>query len=255
MPEKREVAMSAIRIHPSKSRKAFTLIELIVVLTILVGLAGVLIPAVTNMIGRTSRSTSAINISEISGAIQRYEAIYGGYPDNLDCLMTDLTGTALTTLNPDLTAVLADVTLDADTLAALNTSGITSVGVHAVDDTTFMLATSTVLTDTTVLHGLTAAHQQALGLETTGAAGKYIVLGIGALSRLNGTIMIDAPVHFPRDNATNPELMYSRFLAIFQITDGTDPLTEARFVGIMAPDGAGLSTQLSGFFNISANQQ
>ena len=247
--------MQTIVFNRADSRKAFTLIELIVVLTILVGLAGVLIPTVTNMIGRTSRSTSAINISEIAGAVQRYEAIYGSYPDNFDSLMTDLVGTALNTLNSGLTAVTDDVTLDEDTLATLNNAGIINVGIHAEDDTTFMLPTSTALTDETVLLGLTAAHQVALGLETTGTLGKYVVLGIGTLSSLNGTIMVDAPVHFPRDNATNPELVYSRFLAIYQITDGTDPLTDARFVGILAPDGAGLSSQLSGFFNISANQQ
>jgi prepilin-type N-terminal cleavage/methylation domain-containing protein len=76
------------------NRNAFTLVELIVVLTILVGLAGVLIPAVTDMIARTNRSTSAINISEVAGAIQRYDAQYMTYPNNLDSLMFD-DGTAL----------------------------------------------------------------------------------------------------------------------------------------------------------------
>jgi len=235
-------------------RRAFTLIELIVVLTILIGLAGVLIPTVTNMVGRTNRSTSAINISEIAGAVQRYEAIYINYPDNLDSLMTDLVGTDLNTLNPNLPLVTADVTLTADTLDTLNEAGIINVGVHAVDDTTFMLPTSTALTNTTVLKGLTAAQQVALGLETTGTLGKYIVLGIGTLSDLTGTITVDAPVHFPRDANTNPDEVYSRFLAIFQITDGTDALVRARFTGVLAPDGAGLSTQLGGYFNISANE-
>ena len=53
------------------SRQAFTLVELIVVLMILVGLAAILIPAITDMVGRTSRSTASSNIAEVSGAIQR----------------------------------------------------------------------------------------------------------------------------------------------------------------------------------------
>lgn len=254
MPEKRDLSMSTHLSSVRKSRRAFTLIELIVVLTILIGLAGILIPTITNMVGRTNRSTSAANISEIAGAIQRFEAIYVAYPDNFDSLMTDLTGTVLNTLSGGLTAVTADVTLDANTLAALNNAGITSAGVHAVDDTTFALPTLTTLTNTTVLKGLSTTHQQNLGLESTGVAGKYVVLGIGTLSELTGTLMVDAPVHFPRDVASNPDTVYSRFLAIFQITDGTDALTRARFTGILAPDGSGLSTQLGGYFNISANE-
>ncbi len=239
---------------PFRNRQAFTLIELIVVLTILVGLAGVLVPAVTNMVNRTNRSTSAVNISEIAGAVQRFEAIYMEYPDNLDSLVTNVTlGTALNTLYTSLGTSLATVALDTDTLAALNNAGITTVGRHAVDDTTFNAPTLVTLTDTTILYGPTAAHQVALGLETTGSAGKYIVLGIGARSELNGTMMVDAPVHFPRDAASNPDLVYSRFLAIFQITDGTDALTRARFVGVVAPDGAGMSTQLGGYYNSTAN--
>lgn len=254
MPEKRVSAMKVSVLHQENHRYAFTLIELIVVLTILVGLAGILIPTVTNMVGRTSRSTTAANISEVAGAIQRYEAIFGDYPDNFDSLMTDLVGTDLNTLNSALTAASVDVTLDANTLAALNNSGIANVGVHAVDDTTFVLPTLSALTNTTVLKGLTTAHQAALGLETTGAAGKYVLLGIGTRNELTGTIMVDAPVHFPRSAATNPDLVYSRFVAIFQITDGTDALTAARFIGVLAPDGSGLSDSLGGYFNISANQ-
>lgn len=239
---------------PFRSRQAFTLIELIVVLTILVGLAGVLVPAVTNMVNRTNRSTSAVNISEVSGAVQRFEAIYMEYPDNLDSLVTDVTlGTLLNTTYPSLTGVLDVVSLNANTLVTLNNAGITTVGRHAVSDTTFDTPTLIALTDTTILNGPTAAQQVALGLETTGTLGKYIVLGIGARSELNGTTMVDAPVHFPRDAASNPDLVYSRFLAIFQITDGSTALTRARFVGVIAPDGSGMSTQLSGYYNSTAN--
>jgi prepilin-type N-terminal cleavage/methylation domain-containing protein len=253
MSEKRDFAMR-FNLTNRPNRRAFTLIELIVVLTILIGLAGVLIPTVTNMVGRTNRSTSAINIAEIAGAVQRYEAIYVNYPDQFDSLMTDLTGTDLNTLNPDLPLVTEDVALTAGTLATLNEAGLFNVGIHAVDDTTFNLPTPTAMAVGTVLKGLTVAHQVALGLETTGSVGKYLVFGIGTRSELNGTIMVDAPVHFPRDADTNPDEVYSRFLAVFQVTDGTDALVRARFTGVIAPDGTGLSTQLGGYFNISANE-
>lgn len=239
---------------PFRSRQAFTLIELIVVLTILVGLAGVLVPAVTNMVNRTNRSTSAVNISEIAGAVQRFEAIYMEYPNNLDSLVTNpVLGTALNTLYPSMSSLLASVTLDADTLAALNNAGITSVGVHTANDTTFDAPSAFTLLDTSIIYGLSTTHQVTLGLETSGSAGKYVVFGIGARSELNGTVMVDAPVHFPRDAASNPETVYSRFLAIFQITDGTDALVRAKFVGVIAPDGSGMSTQLDGYYTSTAN--
>lgn len=245
--------MKTNRIRPFNSRTAFTLVELIVVLMILVGLAAVLIPAITDMVVRTNRSTAASNISEVAGAIQRYDAQFMGYPDNFDSLMTDLIGTDLDTLTADLTAATADVTLSAATLATLNAAGIVNVGVHAVGDATFDLPASTLLTNTTVLKGPTAGTQVALGLETAGSAGKYILLGVGALNDMNGKTMLDAPVHFPRDASANPESVYSRFLAIIQITDGVTALNRAKLVGVIAPDGAGLGGQLDSYFQIAAN--
>lgn len=245
--------MNTNRLRPTSSRTAFTLVELIVVLMILVGLAAVLIPAITDMVVRTNRSTSASNISEVAGSIQRYDAQFMGYPNNFDSLMTDLIGTDLNTLTPALTAATVDVTLSASTLATLNAAGIVSVGRHAVGNGTFELPTSTALTNATLLKGPTAATQVTLGLETTGVAGKYILLGIGSLNDMNGKTMVDAPVHFPRDSSGNPKTVYSRFLAIFQITDGTTALPRAKFVGVIAPDGAGLGGQLDSYFAIAAN--
>lgn len=238
------------------SRRAFTLVELIVVLMILVGLAAILIPAITDMVSRTSRSSASSNISEVSGAIQRYEAQYLAYPDNLDSLMESLNGTVTTlgSLNPTLPANLANVVLSANTLAALQAAGISNVGVHGDDDGTFAMPTATALASADTLKGLTTAAQQALGLETTGVAGKYVVLGVGALSDLNGKTMVDAPVHFPRNTVSNPETVYSRFLAVFQITDDSSAaLDRAKFVGVIAPDGSGLSTEMSGYFEIAGN--
>ena len=253
---------------PLINRNAFTLVELIVVLTILVGLAGILIPAVTDMVARTNRSTSASNISGVAGAIQRYDAQFMSYPSNLDSLMMDdglggglAGGDALNTLTADFTAAAVDITLNAGTLATLAAAGITSVGLHAEDDATFDLPTATTLAAADKLKGPKAATQVSLGLETTGVVGKYIFLGVGALSDMNGKTTVDAPVHFPRNATTNPETTYARFIAIIQITDGIvdltypqgKPISRAKFVGVIAPDGLGLSSELDGYFQIASN--
>jgi prepilin-type N-terminal cleavage/methylation domain-containing protein len=237
----------------TNNRDGFTLVELIVVLMILVGLAAVLIPAVTDMVARTNSSTSSSNIAEVANSIQRYEAQYLSYPNNLDGLVTDLTGTDLDTLSAGLTAVTDDVTLTALTRVPLTVAGITSIGVHAVEDSTFDPATPTALTDTTVLKGLTAAAQVALGIETTGTLGKYVVFGIGAIADLNGKTNIDAPVYFPENGTLNPASVYGRFIAVFQITDGTDPLNRAKLITVITPTGEGLSTGLSNYFDIVSN--
>jgi type II secretory pathway pseudopilin PulG len=227
---------------------------------ILVGLAAILIPAITDMVSRTSRSTASSNISEVSSAIQRYEAQYLAYPDNLDSLMEVLNGgsiAVLGSLNPALTTntVLANVDLDQYTLKTLQNAGIRRVGRHADDAGTFVMTTTTVLAIGDRLQGLSTSAQVDLGLETSGTAagGKYVLLGVGALSDMNGKTMVDAPVHFPRDSSTNPETVYSRFIAVFQITDGSTALDRAKFVGVIAPDGSGLSFEMNKYFEIAAN--
>lgn len=240
-------------ITQTKNRAGFTLVELIVVLMILVGLAAILIPAVTDMVARTNASSSVANISEVANSVQRYETQYLSYPNNLDSLMTDLVGTDLDTLSAGLTAATADVTLTALTRAPLTAAGITSVGVHTAGDNTFDPATATALTDTTVLKGLTAASQVALGLETTGVADKYVVFGVGSISELNGKTSIDAPVYFPESGTLNPDAVYCRFIAVFQITDGTDPLTRAKLVTVVTPTGDGLNSGMSDYFSVASN--
>jgi len=238
----------------TNNRNGFTLVELIVVLMILVGLAAVLIPAVTDMVSRTNSSTSSSNISEVSNSIQRYETQFLSYPNDLDGLVTDLAGTDLGSLSAGLTTATADITLTAPTRAPLTAAGISSIGVHTVGDSTFDPATPTALTDTTVLKGLTAAAQVAIGIETTGSLGKYVVFGIGAVADLNGKTNIDAPVYFPENGTLNPRAVYGRFIAVFQITDGTDPLARAKFITVITPTGEGLSTGLSNYFEIVSNQ-
>ena len=90
-----------------------------------------------------------------------------------------------------------------------------------------------------------------MGIETTGVLGKYVVLGGGALSDLNGKTSIDAPVYFPENGTLNPDAVYGRFIAVFQITDGTNPLNRAKLTAIITPTGDGLNAGLSDYFDIA----
>ncbi|MCY2983395.1 MAG: prepilin-type N-terminal cleavage/methylation domain-containing protein [Planctomycetota bacterium] len=240
------------RFRNRRSRKGFTLIELIVVLFILVGLAALIIPTVSGMVGRTTASTSASSIGNVANAIQRYEAQFMQYPDNFDSLKTSLaTGTELDTLDAAFVAATEEVTLSLTKRAPLTAAGITSVGIHTTGDGSYALATPTALTNTTVLRGPTTATQVALGLEKTGVAGKYIVLGVGSITDMKGKTMIEPPAAFPSDGSINPVLTYRRFMAIFQINDGTNPLTRAKLVGVLAPDASSVSTELGNYFTLT----
>lgn len=243
-----------IRIQKIDKRNGFTLVELIVVLMILVGLAAVLIPAVTDMVARTNASTATANIAEVANSVQRYETQFLEYPNNLDSLKSDLAvGTDLDTLAAGLNLVSTDVTVTAALLVPLTVAGITDVGLHTAGDDTFELPASEPLVADSILKGLSVTAQQDMGLEITGVANKYVLLGIGNLCELNGKTNIDAPVYFPENGTLNPDLVYGRFIAVFQITDGILPLRRAKLRAIISPTGTNLNTGLSDYFAIVSN--
>ncbi len=241
----------------AKSRRGFTLIELIVVLMILVGLAGMIVPAVADMVARTHTATAARNISEVANAVARYEVQYLSYPTRLDSLSDNATLAAAGTWDQAPEGVTATVTLTADTADALANAGVNSLAVHTdgQDSATFtQSATFVTPADTNVVYGLTVAQQQSFGLEATGVAGKYVVFGVGGQNTAIGKTMTTAPVHFPESAAENLNTSYGRFLAVFQITDGTDALERAKLVAVYAPEGASQGDELAEYFEIVSDR-
>jgi len=71
-----------------------TLIELTVVLLVLVGLAGLMIPYVTGFVGKTHDATGSNNVQALSTAISRFEGEKGRYPKNMDSLIIGAGATA-----------------------------------------------------------------------------------------------------------------------------------------------------------------
>lgn len=76
-----------------------TLIELSVVLLILVGLAGLLIPYVGSFVQKTHDSTNSANLSELNNAFIRFVSQENKLPHHMDSLVNDLAGATGTGTN------------------------------------------------------------------------------------------------------------------------------------------------------------
>ena len=238
------------------ARRGLTLIELVVVMAILAALAGILIPTLSGMLNRAHSSSSATNISEVAKLIQTYHTQYLGYPDNFDSLVTSTTGTQATYLLPqDVTASpdFTSVTLDDDLTESLHHAGIknvTQMVEKAANTTTgnyrwnptFYPYAAPIAPQTTPATTPIAEGSVFLGLNGAAAAREfsapatatYVMFGIGKYSTLSRS-MLDAPVHFGSEADSAPQMVYSRYLVVFQLTDADNvPLENAKMVGIGA---------------------
>lgn len=72
-----------------RSKKGFTLVELMVVVIILGILVAIAIPIYNNVTGDAQKKACAANERTLEGAVAMYQAANGGkMPDNLDDLVT-----------------------------------------------------------------------------------------------------------------------------------------------------------------------
>ena len=226
------------------SRRGLTLVEMMMVMLIMVGLAAVLIPLFGNVVGLTHASSSSTNIEQVARSFEQHKSMYSGYPNQLDLLLTD--NTDATTLAPfggtvdaaELTTTalserIADALLDAGIVevvenpaeaALLDEEDQTNFGLGDTDGGTERLIAvdeDTPSPGNVVILGATAISR--LGLApadltgaTEGAPLAYVVLGVGNNNDAVGKSMLDAPVHFLPNGGSNEEI-YSRFLVVLRI--------------------------------------
>jgi prepilin-type N-terminal cleavage/methylation domain-containing protein len=222
-------------LKPSRSRQGLTLLELVIVLTIIVAIAGVAVAMFPRLLTRAHVASCSANIPELLKAIQMYEAVsLDGYPDRVDTLVVN---NALAPYLPN----LADITvgnLQEDEVASLHEAGILEVttmiaepnprgdwhpsfwpyasgdpGIRELDE-----SMSVALLDPNAA--------QRLGLASVGDE-RYVVFGLGSPCKMFGRTMNESPVHFSDAMNGNPNTSYMRFVAIYQVggltVDNTDP--------------------------------
>jgi len=278
--------------NQKKNRQGLTLIELVVVMTILIALAGLLLPTFSGMLTRAKASACATNLPETEKSVEEYQQLYGRYPSNLDAL-TDGTnlinyfaggvldpagGSILTQSGSELTTL----SLAGSDVTTLANAGITTVqkmlavadaaATAAGFDPTFNYysdyaspgpssATGIPLAQGTVLAQLDPANPAAvpvLNKLNQSLTGKYIVLGIGPRCDMVGKTMATPPVNFGDTVPLNPEFGYERPICVFKIADSalSTPFTTAVLVAVGSLQDNGLMTtndELQSWYQLENN--
>jgi len=221
-----------------------TLIELTVVLLVLIGLAGLMIPYVGGFISKTHDSTGSDSLAASNAAIQRYDVQFMGHPSNYDSLMdTNLTGGNLYTKmmgglgtmlpNDYLKTVSVDGKAFTDigisslmvmkTATADATFAATDSSVGIADGTTYSLAAINVKgtdcsmsTDAMGCISNDADLSKILGRTVNTSANNYFVFGIGQDSGMVGKTISEAPVHFAKTGAMSAANKYNRLIAVYE---------------------------------------
>ncbi|WP_022949835.1 hypothetical protein [Methylohalobius crimeensis] len=253
-------------IHALKARKrqqGLTLLELTVVLLVLIGLSGLILPYAQGYLQRTHDSTGNDNLWELNNAINLFQSKYLEYPEEFHSLV-DSSGAKYTKLmNTKLVDVVAtpgmarnmslamaginnlwtmktsptSATFDAvSALAPVTTTSTTPLAVVTAAD---LDSSGTIDADETLAHHLALAFYNNTKMhgrfDTT--CYDYVVFGVGPESEMINTVMSDAPLHFASSGNMGPENAYNRFVTVFQVdkdnaTSGCSTSTErAKLVG------------------------
>jgi len=225
-----------------------TLIELTVVLLVLIGLAGLMIPYVGGFVSKTHDATGSDSLAAVNGAVQRYDVQFLGQPSGYDSLMSSITATTGTVYNKLMNGD-GSGTLDAeDYIQAVNipASALTGVGIDSLmlmDDTTadatFASTASSIAMPASGMIRLLALNTQAgvacsasapmgcissdadlsaiLGHSADTNAKDYIIFGVGQDSTMVGKTISEAPVHFAKTGAMSAANKYNRILAVYEV--------------------------------------
>ncbi len=246
------------------TRSALTLLELVVVLTILAALGGLLVPLAGGYREAATLSSAVDSISEVSKLVE-VASMQGSfdYPDNLDSLIE-------TPNNPfsklPTAAEFRVLQLDTNQVNVLARSGIRHVfdmnptpSASATFEATLPVVRTSLngrpLTDSgSILRVSPAAVLRELKINsgsTAGVGNIFVAFGFGDRNSLVGTHVQEAPFHVPI--VGSPNTVYSRFLVIFEIPGAGAVGGNVRFRGtvLMTRDGIrGQGTLAEEFYDV-----
>jgi type II secretory pathway pseudopilin PulG len=114
-----------------RAQAGMTLIELTVVLLVLIGLAGLLIPYVSGFVGKTHDGTGTFNSAALDTNIQRFIAEKTSMPNNMEALINGAAGTAAATDTTCQGATAGSVYCKMMSTALFTTATVDSTGTGA----------------------------------------------------------------------------------------------------------------------------
>ena len=225
-----------------------TLIELVVVLTILVALGGIAAATLPNMLNRTHVATVSASLPTIDAAVRQNILLNSGQMgDRFDSLVTS-GGQPASFVNAS--GAYTTHSLSAQDAAALNGLGISQLiqAEDPVENATFQghVGTLVDVTDGADVCTLTAAKATEIlasvwNYEADNANAQYIVFGLGERCSLvgagDGAFFSEAPLHAVDAHSERADNSYARIMLVVELntTEG-----EARYIGAGAPHPDGI---------------
>jgi type II secretory pathway pseudopilin PulG len=251
-------------------RQGLTLLELVVVLTILVAIGALLVPMLPNMIHRSNIASCVVNIAEMDKLVQTYSNLYAEYPDKLDNLATSASKLASYVANGaggDYGASFEAGTMTANDKKALKGAGITTLCVLKEDQKGDWKPTfwpysddmssgpSTVsVDDASGVAVVTDVGARLMGLPYT-ANYRYVTFGVNAPCTLFRNLAAEPAYHFADTPSEDPATYYMCLGLVFAVAvegDGVDAdgkptkvskaLEHAKYMGCVAYHDFGFST-------------
>ncbi|MEM8711989.1 MAG: type II secretion system protein [Planctomycetota bacterium] len=228
-------------------RSGLTLIELVVVITILTAIGGLLVPVIGGMMSRTHFAKCAVTIPDLTRQISRSFTGNLRYPNRWDSLISNVDGTSLYPNlpgGPSVSGELATLVLNVDQANGLNAIGMTQLvdlepTVFAggiAEDATWESAPLGQASVRQIATGESVAVLNKLGPSAVslnlkrhfgpdGVAGsadddpfvEYMVFGVGSNCTAVGPsgLFVEAPTHFGGEDVMNPIDVYQRYCVIF----------------------------------------
>lgn len=244
-------------------RRGLTLVELVVVLLVLAGLAGLIVPSLGGMLQRAHGGAGAAGLQEVAKAVQMHEALYGSHPEYYDSLFSQngVSGhVILQSITDPAPWLLVPKPVDNRTGDALNAIGITTTCLLIDPDQPVDPGAP----DTLSLRGagdptgwvvwLSYEGIERLGLEPIsdsdpipGRPYHYVVFGVGSRCTTVGRTMAEAPRHFPTGGQVDPARDYGRYFVIYEIP-GSGPARLAAVAVLDGTDVNGLQAHLTEYY-------
>lgn len=218
-----------------RDRHGLTLVELVVVLTILVALGGLIVPMLPNFLAKTHFAKCSTTIPELN---KLWITSFTGdvtYPDGYDSLIEG--GGLFTQLPGDGNAGGEAI---AGTLGAGEVDGLLAIGVShvydhtasdnatldsVVNDPSADLAGSRTLADgdTVAVVNPAGPSVESLGIDVAKYEPdtQFVVFGVGNNCTAVGPrgLMTESPTHFGGEDAMNPVDFYQRYCVIFATSE------------------------------------